>query len=79
MEKTELAIRVGYQLPSTTSMELWAQTDTMEIADNTDWIKIADITDTTKKNQYIDVNEINTALGDANWQYIRFKRVFTSA
>ena len=78
MEKTDLAIRVGYQLPSTTSIELYAQTDTMDMAGNS-WIKIADITDTTKRNQYIGVSEINTLLWDANWQYIRFKRVFTSA
>ena len=61
MEKTDLAIRVGYQLPSTTSIELYAQTDTMDMAGNS-WIKIADITDTTKRNQYIGVSEINTLL-----------------
>jgi len=62
MEKTNLALRVGYQLPSTTSMEIWVQTDKMEMVNNTNWIKIADITDTTKQNQYITVNEFNNSV-----------------
>lgn len=79
MEKDSLAIRVWYQLPSTTSIEIWVQTDKMEMTNPTTWIKVADITDTTKRNQYISVSEVNTAIWDSTWSYFRIKRVYNSA
>lgn len=79
IEKSNLALRVGYRLTTGTSIGLYIQTDEM-IMDNTiNWTLIGSITDTTKRNQYFTVGEINTALANdwwkPDWQEIRIKRV----
>jgi len=54
-------------------------TDTMEMSNTSNYTTVATITDTTKKRQYVSVQEINTALGDSEWQSIRFKITLNGA
>ena len=52
-------------MPTGTSITIQVQTDEMMFANTTNWVTVANITDTTKREQTIDVNEINTALQTA--------------
>ena len=52
----------------------------MNVDSPSNWTLIASITDTSKRNQYIAVEEINTALANdgwsPDWQEFRIKRVY---
>lgn len=78
-DKSNLQFRVGYQLPTGTSITIGVMTDTMELVSPSTYTTVATITDTTKKRQYVTVWEINTALGDSEWQSIRFKITLNGA
>ena len=77
-EKSNLAFRVGYRLPTWTSITIGIMTDTMEMENTANYVTVATITDTSKRRQLVTVNEINQALATAwknsDWQSIRFKR-----
>ena len=77
--KSNLQFRVGYQLPTGTSITIGVMTDTMELASSSTYTTVATISDTTKKRQYISVKEINEALWDSEWQSIRFKNTLNGA
>lgn len=82
-EKANLQFRVGYQLPTGTSITIGIMTDEMEMTNPSTYVTVATITDTTKQRQYVSVNEINDALQAAgknsDWQSIRFKRTLNGA
>lgn len=82
-EKSNLQFRVGYQLPTGTSITIGVMTDEMELVSTSTYVTVATITDTTKQRQYVSVSEINTALQTASknsdWQSIRFKRTLNGA
>lgn len=82
-EKSNLQFRVGYQLPTGTSITIGVMTDEMELVSPSTYVTVATITDTTKQRQYVSVWEINTALETAwknsDWQSIRFKRTLNGA
>ncbi len=82
-EKSNLQFRVGYQLPTGTSITIGVMTDEMELVSTSTYVTVATITDTTKQRQYVSVSEINTALQAASknsdWQSIRFKRTLNGA
>jgi len=84
-DKSNLAFRIGYQLPIATysgtqcSITIWVMTDYMELNNGVNFVTVATISDKTKQRQYVSINEINTALSNAwysdEWQHIRFKIV----
>ena len=73
--KTNLKFRVGYQLPTWTSIDIGVMTDAMEIASTTTYADLTTISDTTKRVSYIGVQEVLDALGSntPEWQYLIFK------
>lgn len=77
--KTDLKFRVGYHLPTWTSITIWIMTDAMEIANTITYADVITLSDTTKRVSYIGIQEILTALGSNSpeWQYLRFKVTLT--
>lgn len=77
--KTDLKFRVGYHLPTWTSITIWIMTDAMEIANTITYADVVTLSDTTKRVSYIGIQEILTALGSntPEWQYLRFKVTLT--
>lgn len=77
--KTDLKFRVGYHLPTWTSITIWIMTDAMEIANTITYADVVTLSDTTKRVSYIGIQEILTALGSNSpeWQYLRFKVTLT--